>query len=421
MDGRQLGELLHACIACGSPQELLDTARRGLRSPLILSDLTWQVLAITREEGISDPRWLEINAQRLLPLDVLNLHYLKKSAQEHAPVLMKDATGLTIVRVAVEDRGKLIGYLLSPCYGIEPEEGELDLIRILADLCCLRMEKQLAYVEYPENLLHFFLADLMQGVMGDEEQIQDQCRRLNWIQRMPYQLLSIRPVLQPERRSFLLLRRRAEELQLRFPEATVFQYGDRIKMIVHLYNQTARDALMQAELTEALEELGLVAGVGQEAYRLSSMGRRNTQAEKALELGDLLHSQETLLFYKKYSIYHCLEICARELNLLQCCHPAVTMLERFDRENGTELLETLHAYLVSNQAVATASAALHVHRNTLTKRLEKIHDLCSIDLTDSETVFHLQYSYHILEYYGSAFLSSSYESWIQRSPTLRHQ
>ncbi len=123
---------------------------------------------------------------------------------------------------------------------------------------------------------------------------------------------------------------------------------------------------------------------------------------------------------KKYSIYHCLEICARELNLLQCCHPAVTLLERHDRENGTELLETLHAYLVSNQAAARAATDLHIHRNTLLKRLEKIHDLCAIDLEDSETVFHLQYSYHILEYYGSTFLSSSYESWLQRSPTLRH-
>ncbi|MCD8145637.1 MAG: helix-turn-helix domain-containing protein [Oscillospiraceae bacterium] len=420
MDGHQLGEILHDCLACGSPQELLNTARRAVRSPLILADLTLHVLAITEEEGISDPRWLQISAQRMIPLDVLNLNYFQRSNQEHQPVRSVDATGLTILRAAVEDRGKLIGYLMSPCYGGEPEEGEIDVLRILADLCCLRMEKQLSYVEYPDNLLHFFLADLMQGVMTDEEQIQDQCRRLHWNQKMPYQLLSIRPVKEAERRSFLLLRRRAEELQTRFPEATVFQYGDRVKMLVHIYNQTARDELMQSELTEELAQLGLVAGVSQAAYRLVSMARRNTQAEKALELGEQLHSRETLLFYKKYSIYHCLEICAKELNLLQCCHPAVTLLERYDRENGTELLETLHAYLISNQGAAKAAADLHIHRNTLTKRLEKIYDLCVIDLEDSETVFHLQYSYHILEYYGSTFLNNSYESWIRRSPTLRH-
>lgn len=421
MDTPQFGEILHSCMECSSPQELLDTARTALHSPLILADLALQVLAITTEPDIHDSRWLQINAQRSVPMDILNLKHFKTSVAEHRPVRCTDATGLTIVWAAIEDRGKLIGYLMCPCYGGDPSEAELDLIRILADICCLRMEKQLSYVEYPNNLLHFFLADLMNGVLTDEQHILDRCRHFRWKPEMPYQLLSIRPVREAEQRNFLLLRRRTEELQQQFSTATVFQYGNRIKLLMHVYNQTAQDDLAAAELEEVLHSLGLVAGVSQPANRLSSMCRRNTQAEKALELGHLLSSQETLLFYKKYSIYHCLEICAKEINLLQCCHPAVILLERHDRENGTELLETLHAYLVSNQGAAKAAAALHIHRNTLTKRLEKIYDLCSIDLADSETVFHLQYSYHILEYFGSTVLRNSYESWILRRPTLRHQ
>lgn len=421
METPHVGKVLHGCIASRTLQELLDTARKALHSPLILADLTLQVLAITAEQNIHDPRWLQVNAQRSIPVDILELKHFKTSAVEHQPVRCSDATGLTIVRTAIEDRGKLIGYLFCPCYGGEPSPEELDLIWILADLCCLRMEKQLSYMEYPDNMLHFFLADLMNGILTDEQHILDRCRHFRWSLKMPYQLLSICPIREAERRSFLLLRRRAEELQQQFPKATVFQYGDRIKLLMQVYNQTAQDDLAAAEIEEALKELGLMAGVSQPASRLSSMVRRNIQAEKALELGHLLNSQETLLFYKKYSIYHCLEICSKEINLLQCCHPAVILLERYDRENGTELLETLHAYLVSNLAAAKAAAALHIHRNTLTKRLEKIYDLCSIDLADSETVFHLQYSYHILEYFGSTVLRDSYESWMVRSPTLRHQ
>ena len=302
----EFGTVLHNCMECSSPQEMLDTARKALRSPLILADLSLQVLTITTEQGIHDPRWLQINAQRSVPVDILNLKHFKTSAVQHRPVCCTDATGLIVVCAAIEDRGRMIGYLLSPCYGGEPSQEEMDVIWVLADLCCLRMEKQLSYVEYPDNMLHFFLADLMNGVLTDEQHILDRCRHFKWKLEMPYQLLSIRPVREAEQRSFLLLQRRTEELQQRFPKATVFQYGDRIKLLMHVYNQTAQDDLAAAELEEALQELGLVAGVSQTASRLVSMNRRNVQAEKALQLGRLLNSQETLLFYKKYSIYHCL-------------------------------------------------------------------------------------------------------------------
>ena len=141
---------------------------------------------------------------------------------------------------------------------------------------------------------------------------------------------------------------------------------------------------------------------------------------KALQMGLLLEGAGPMFHYDAYSIYHCLELCAPQVSLLQLCHSAVLKLESYDRKNGTELMGTLHAYLSCNQNISEAAAALYIHRNTLSKRIDRINDLISVDLGDAETVFHLMFSFRILEYYGVTVMRDSYDSWMEKAPSLRH-
>ena len=95
-------------------------------------------------------------------------------------------------------------------------------------------------------------------------------------------------------------------------------------------------------------------------------------------------------------------------------------LESYDRKNNTELLGTLHAYLACHRNLSDAAASLYIHRNTLRGRLDRINDLIRVDFDDAETVFHLMFSYRIIEYYGATVLRNSYESWVEKVPTLKH-
>jgi DNA-binding PucR family transcriptional regulator len=186
-------------------------------------------------------------------------------------------------------------------------------------------------------------------------------------------------------------------------------------------NALAQDALVLGEVAGFLNQRNLVAGVSQNAYHLRNLSARHQQAMKALEMGLLLDGTGPLFYYDTYSIYHCLEVCAQSMDLVQLCHSAVRKLESYDRKNGTELLGTLHAYLSCRRNLSEAAASLYIHRNTMSKRLEKINDLIHVDLEDAETVFHLMFSYRILEYYGVTVMRDSYESWMEKSPTLRHK
>lgn len=423
MPNSRLAQDIHELMRCRSLQELLDTARRHLKSPLILADLTFHVLAITPDGSIDDPRWVQINQERCLPLNIVNIGLYQSALRSGVPVLSTDSTGLPIVRCAVSQDGRLIGYLLSPGYGGVPSQEELDLLGVLCDLCALRMQKDLHYAEYPENMLEFFVSDLLNGAITDEQKILDRCRFFKWNLKMPYRVLTIFPEKggqTQEGGDYLVMQRHRDALIRRFPEATVFLYGNQIKLVIHVYDQTTQDAIVLGELEGFLRDQGLVAGVSQTAYHLRNLSGRHQQAMKALEMGRLLEGAGPLFHYDTYSVYHCLELCARQGSLLSLCHSAVLKLESYDRKNGTELLGTLHAYLSCHSNLSEAAGSLFIHRNTLSKRLDKINDLIHVDFGDAETVFHLMFSYRILEYYGATVMRDSYDSWMEKSPTLRH-
>jgi DNA-binding PucR family transcriptional regulator len=65
----------------------------------------------------------------------------------------------------------------------------------------------------------------------------------------------------------------------------------------------------------------------------------------------------------------------------------VARLSGYDTEHGTNLVETLRAWLDAFGDVAAASAAMFVHPNTFRYRLRRLTEVSGIDLTDPEQRF----------------------------------
>lgn len=67
----------------------------------------------------------------------------------------------------------------------------------------------------------------------------------------------------------------------------------------------------------------------------------------------------------------------------------------YDRENKSQLFETLCTYLDCRFNKVQTAKALFLHRNTLLGRLDKIEKLLHASLEDTETLFQLQTAVHI--------------------------
>ena len=84
-----------------------------------------------------------------------------------------------------------------------------------------------------------------------------------------------------------------------------------------------------------------------------------------------------------------------ELRML--VHPALPQLREHDAETGSELYDTLRAYLENERSLVKTAAALCIHRNTLLYRLEKLRQLVELDLEDPELRLHLEISFRLME------------------------
>ena len=73
-------------------------------------------------------------------------------------------------------------------------------------------------------------------------------------------------------------------------------------------------------------------------------------------------------------------------------HPGILEMEKYDRQNNTQYLETLKVWLRHRMDYSAAAKALNLHRNSLYYRMERIHELFGIELDDMNTDIQLYLS-----------------------------
>ena len=62
----------------------------------------------------------------------------------------------------------------------------------------------------------------------------------------------------------------------------------------------------------------------------------------------------------------------------------IKVVEDYDARHRTELLQTLDAYLTFVDNPVAAAQSMHIHRNTLLYRINKIREMTGLDLSDGE-------------------------------------
>lgn len=114
------------------------------------------------------------------------------------------------------------------------------------------------------------------------------------------------------------------------------------------------------------------------------------QAEYALKAGCLVHPKQTLFFYSDYYLQAMLLPPSQTFFPENAVPAEILKLHDFDCQNQTNYLETLKIYLFERNNLNKAASNLHLHRNTLKYRLDKIEDMICAPLDDPAVAQRLQ-------------------------------
>lgn len=139
------------------------------------------------------------------------------------------------------------------------------------------------------------------------------------------------------------------------------------------------------------------AGVSDIFNDLSRVPSYVIQADMALKTGQKNSPNKWYFKFSDYALDYMYDRIMNDLSYDQIIHPAVRTLIEYDIKNNTEYLPTLRCY-INNDCNSTHTAdELFIHRTTLIRRIERITELCNIDLTNNDTHMYLTLSFWILE------------------------
>ena len=397
--------LLNTLMRTRDLQAILDLARPVFGAPLILSNGSYSVVAITDEPEVHDPRWAEIAATRGIPLGIVTYQGIneayRRSLDTGRPVLdQSDHTAVPMLRKALAAEDHILGYLDSPLYGGMPDDGAVEFFDFVGNLITLELQKDADRASAPEDMLDYFVYDLLKGRLTDPKFIQERLRFFHWdlLERGKVQIVSIQGRdrdLEPDHTKSLYL---LDQFAAAFPAYRTFVYVDQLKMLCPVEQSLQMDREFCQRLEDLLAREDLVAGASRPLLQLDTIPDFHRQACQAAELGRKLHPERCLHFYDDYAIYHALELAAPQEDLRQFCHSAVNLMGDYDQAHETDLLESLRVYLTHDRSIGESAAALYIHRNTMNYRIARINELTQLDLGDPDVFCHLLVSFYAMDY-----------------------
>ncbi|HIC90374.1 MAG TPA: PucR family transcriptional regulator [Anaerolineae bacterium] len=183
-----------------------------------------------------------------------------------------------------------------------------------------------------------------------------------------------------------LERRAMDELKTRNLPTFVSAHGNGLVML--LKSDATRSRTLAATLLDALQTAEkatrLVGGLSRPGVGLAGLQRGIQEAEQALALAHRLGDCPPLLAFADLGIYRLLLPMSESPTLRSFHQEILGPLLAYDARQGSELVRTLEIWLQHHGNLSQAAATLHLHRNTMAYRLERIKAITGLDLQNAD-------------------------------------
>ncbi len=309
-----------------------------------------------------------------------------RAARQPVHIAPTPAAGMTIERIIapIVVGGEVYGYtwLIADARPL----GELDRMAIesAATIAALIMLREQTIRETENRLKGDFLVRLLQGSFEDKGALLYQGEQFSLDFRQPHQVLVIGKG--PNCNASL-----SELLRQLLPlasghKALMGTFGNEIVAVAE--QRTANVQTLAQKLAAIHPDVWI--GIGQIIEDPLSLRSSYDQAREAMEIARQVKHEQRIMSFENLGYLHLLYHAAADDSRYDIFSQKIQQLSAQGR--GKELLTTLETYLrLGGNALETARR-LHIHRSTLIYRLQRIENLCGLDLSDPQVRLNLQIS-----------------------------
>ena len=427
---RQIYELQALAARRSSLQEMIERLYSIFDNPAYLVDTSFKGLAIDRSHGMRElsATWRRAEDYGYLSLDLISelmqereLDRMESPARAH--IVHSPCFYTSFINYNLRWHGILQGHLfIVTMFKKDGTKGDLELTDLVAPIILQAMHNNDLYQHQRGYLYENFMKDLYAGNITDGEYIKAQIPYLGLTMHTPYFVAKVavsssgqasadgHPAayagdtlseiprsklrgISPSRQSpnahvnmvtWLVARgnkieRISNQLE-RMTDVRLAKYDDFIMGLFLLKREQTQEKLTQK--LKSLAQTGkLRIGISDPASRLTDISICAAQADTALSCCPA-DASGSVVFYSEIALADLLRASAAKKNLF--CATEIRRLLQEEASGSGVYGETLFTYLKNDCSLQKTADELHIHRNTLSYRLERLKERYQIDLENPE-------------------------------------
>ena len=393
--------LVDAFFAEQGLQYLIDVAYGVFGNPLFVIDNSYKYLAVST--GMFHDNMFASEETSRGYISDEGVRFIRESQidekirKQNSPVYYKNPLhGKGMISDNIKINNIEVGHIM--LYELDRPFNEFDSIMLhrVSRLVSMELQKNSFFNANKGLMYSYFLADLLDNPDLNYASVKERLALLG------YQMKDDHYVLTIPSRSYHNAEAKLEVIvnQLHhILEGSIYAiYQNSIVVLLSRNRETGMNSYELGKLIEFLESNKLMAGISNFFGDLKDTKRFYLQAMKSVEMAEKLQSNTPINYYSDYYIYHILEMCEQNEVLNYFIHPSMMKLLFYDKEHGTELLNTLHEFLETPGQPTQISKRLFIHKNTLLYRMEKIRAIMDCKLESGDEIMTMGLSYKIMKY-----------------------
>lgn len=400
MDFLKLYEEIYRTLPGGNMQKLINACYEQVQVPILVVDIMYNVLAIAPDQPTGDYFWDYLLEHRGFETDqIANLYKdgIIQSAEEKTTPYVVDwgsskdnpkIQGIIRVNNIVE------GYVTMNCRSAEITEERLKAMDIIMHVCSYFFKRNESETSMSHAYQRVFAAELFNSRIKSDKQLRTWFHDLGCELQPPYQIAAVSTADSQEKSVLSYIRKYA---QGQSPYQILLIQNNVLYILHYNYKDTLDSSESRQAFRTLLAKFSAKCGVSNIFQSLLDAVNYQKQAEDAMTLGRDLNADEHLFHYRDYALPAILLPRIQQMPRDNYIPRAITEIQQYDTRNSTQFLTTLKCLIRNLMSTADTAKELHVHRNTLLYRINKIEELFDIRLRDYHTYMELMVAFYMLE------------------------
>lgn len=382
-------------------QALTNVLTDYLHNPVMIFARGLKLLAYSNNLGMDYKPWLDTIENGYLVVESDKSHYLRKqsemSARNKSPfIFYVQGMKYKIACQTIMKRNASIGTFQVFEYKQPITLGTLDLMDAMSIYLTIEINKN-ELVHFNNGILNGQLVvDLLENKVANFQVLKRRSENLGWRLAKNTFVLTIRSS------SIFLLDEQLAKIRSRLnallPASNGLVYDKSVVAIINTDADLPFHSEAENHLVALLKEWNLCCGISNCSNNLLDAAKLYKQSLQAIKFGLLFHPNIFVYYYSQFSLYDFFDSCLQNENINSYFHPCIVILKNYDEQHNTTLLNTINTYINNNNNQMETAKQMFIHRSTLLYRLHKIEELTGIDLSISDTIFHLKLSFKLLQY-----------------------